>query len=138
MRALVVEDHAARVAWLRGALVGAVVDVTASVPQAIEWLNTREYDAVFLDHDLLPHHYPAYVDAPHETGQGVANWLADHPEAQPTAIVYVHSMNTIAGPRMLSALLGRRVAWIPFAVLQSCFYNLRDVLARDAVHRGAV
>ena len=47
---------------------GDLIDVACDVPQAREFLKTRVYDSIFLDHDLMPEHYGAEETDDERTG----------------------------------------------------------------------
>lgn len=118
---LIVEDDEMRCEWFRSRLRASRLDVTCDASLAIEWLSTRDYAALLLDHDLADEHY--YSDAPDDerTGYAVALWLALNPDRQREALIIIHSLNYAGAQRMLSTLLdaGRRAEHIPFHLLQS-------------------
>jgi CheY-like chemotaxis protein len=120
-RILIVEDDEARCAWFRERLTGRTLDVTCDVRVAIEWLATREYEAVLLDHDLADEHYFSNAPDDERTGYAVARWLADNPTAQRDALVIVHSLNYVGAQRMVNAMrdAGRDAEHVPFHYLQS-------------------
>jgi CheY-like chemotaxis protein len=121
-RVLIVEDDEGRCKWFRHRLGGGYeLDVTCSVPEAIGWLGAREYTLIMLDHDLREEHY--FSDEPDDerTGYGVAAWLAENPQTQPTVSVVIHSLNYEGARRMLDKLLGAGfdAEHVPFPYLQS-------------------
>jgi CheY-like chemotaxis protein len=120
-RVLIVEDDEARCAWFRERLTGRTLDVTCDVRVAIEWLATREYETVLLDHDLADEHYFSNTPDDERTGYAVARWLADNPTAQRDALVIIHSLNYVGAQRMIAVLrdAGRDAEHIPFHYLQS-------------------
>ena len=79
-----------------------------TVDQAIKLLQTRIYDAVFLDHDLGGHSYVESGGA-EPTGYDVAKWLSEHPEHKPKSI-YIHSMNPVGADKMHKLLPGSKLA----------------------------
>src|SRR5947209_13235574 len=120
-RILIVEDDETRCAWFRERLRGRTLDVTCDVRAAIEWLASREYDAVLLDPDLADEHYFSNVPDDERTGYAVARCLADNPTRQRDALIIVHSLNYEGALRMVNALrdAGRDAEHIPFHYLQS-------------------
>src|SRR5438046_2029460 len=54
---LILDDDERRHRWFIKRFTGDELDVAATVDEAKEFLNEKGYDAIFLDHDLLPHHY---------------------------------------------------------------------------------
>jgi CheY-like chemotaxis protein len=120
-RILIVEDDETRCDWFRRRLYTYELDVTCSVPEAIEWLAAREYETILLDHDLREEHYFSDERDDDHTGYAVAAWLAAHRDAQPAASVVVHSLNYEGARRMVEALLdaGFDAEHIPFPYLQA-------------------
>ena len=121
-RILIVEDDPARCEWFRRRLHGYELDVTCSVPEAIEWLGSREYETIMLDHDLREEHYFSDERDDDHTGYAVAAWLAAHRDSQPAAAtVVVHSLNYEGARRMVETLLaaGFDAEHIPFPYLQT-------------------
>lgn len=120
-RILIVEDDELRCEWFRSRLRAKHLDITCDASRAIEWLSSRDYSALLLDHDLAEEHY--FSDRPDDerTGYAVAQWLARNPDRQRDALIIIHSLNYAGAARMLSALLdaGRRAEHIPFHLLQS-------------------
>lgn len=109
MKVLVVEDDAVRIAWFRDSF-GDALDVTGDVDEAQRWLLTREYDALFLDHDL---------GTEPKVGRDVAKFLAAHPSVQPRLAITVHSMNIVSAPKIIRDLAEgeRHAMWVPFSSL---------------------
>ena len=81
-------------------------------------LGENSYDAIFLDHDLLPHHYDGEPDDQF-TGYAVAEWLNENPEINRAAAVIVHTRNADGAIRMVEKLRekGRQVEYVPFPLL---------------------
>ncbi|MCA1629540.1 MAG: hypothetical protein LC785_00780 [Acidobacteria bacterium] len=120
-RILIVEDDPARCEWFRRRLGSYELDVTCSVPEAIEWLGSREYETILLDHDLREEHYFSAERDDDHTGYAVAAWLAAHRDTQPSASVVVHSLNYEGARRMVEILLGAGfdAEHVPFPYLQT-------------------
>src|SRR5690606_23228548 len=74
--AFLLGDHERRHSWFQQRFAGAVLAIAATVEDAKKLLAADTYDAIFLDHDLLPHHY---VSNSHDdfanTGYAIAEWL---------------------------------------------------------------
>lgn len=99
-RILILEDDLERVRKFRAGLVGNEVEVVATSASAIHLLSTKDFDVVFLDHDLGGKVMQA---SGKETGYEVAKWLAANPDRQPPQII-VHSFNPAGAANMLSVL----------------------------------
>lgn len=111
-RVFILEDEEPRQQWFL-ARYAAVDKVTLAhnVPTALDILKAQsDYDLIFLDHDLNTE--PA-------VGRDVARWLAEHPTEQTSAVMIVHSMNAVSGPKICADLLraGREAYLIPYALL---------------------
>ena len=120
-RILIVEDDAVRCAWFRERLAGVECDVTCDVPQALAWLEERDYSGILLDHDLAEEHYFSNETDDERTGYAVALWLAQHPDRQRGATIIVHSLNYPGAQRMVEVLnkAGREAEHVPFHYLQT-------------------
>lgn len=95
------------------------LDTAVDPRTAIELLSENYYDAIFLDHDLLPEHYNSDERDDDRTGYAVASWLAAHPDVQPSAAIIVHTRNADGAMRMVELLrsAGRHAEYVPFPVL---------------------
>ena len=51
------DDDRRRHRWFEKRFAGDDLDIAESVEDAKKFLAESSYDAIFLDHDLLPHHY---------------------------------------------------------------------------------
>ena len=51
------DDDYRRHAWFEKRFTGDDLDIAETVAEAKTLLSETNYDAIFLDHDLLPHHY---------------------------------------------------------------------------------
>lgn len=121
MRILIVEDDETRCSWFREKLAGAELDVTCDVGQAKGWLAERDYQMIFLDHDLIEEHYFAIELDDEKTGYAVAAWLAANPDRQRDATILVHSLNYSGADRMLAVMRdgGREAEHVPFPYMQA-------------------
>src|SRR3979490_574767 len=122
-RILIVEDDELRRCWFREQFAQFECDVTDQVAVAIQWLTQRDYNLIFLDHDLAEEHYFVTVADDGLTGYTVAAWLAENPDQQAQAQIIIHSLNYAGSDRMLEVLLnaGRRAEHVPFPYLPSLF-----------------
>jgi CheY-like chemotaxis protein len=122
-RVLVVEDDYVRRAWFEQQFAQYERDVTDQVAVAIQWLGQRDYDLIFLDHDLAEEHYFEVMADDGLTGYVVAAWLADNPDRQTEAQIIIHSLNYPGSDRMLEVLrsAGRKAEHVPFPYLPSLF-----------------
>jgi len=118
---LILEDDEGRCYWFQQQLADREHDITCDIQQAIAWLETRDYEAILLDHDLTEEHYYSDAHDDEGTGYAIASWLAAHPERQPNATIVVHSLNYVGAKRMLDVLrdAGRTAEHVPFPYLQA-------------------
>src|SRR5438477_6976795 len=125
IRIFLLEDDKRRCEWFAKRFKGDVIDVACEVQQAKQLLQTRAYDSIFLDHDLMPEHYGADTTDDERTGYAIASFLAAHPELQRSATIMVHSFNADGGMRMVEELrnAGRDVDYIPFHFLKERLRN---------------
>jgi CheY-like chemotaxis protein len=89
MNVLVLEDDPNRQAKFKLGLIGTNFAIVATAQDAIRLLQTKQWDYLFLDHDLGGMQMCA--SGPN-TGYGVATWLRDHPDRKPKCII-IHSLN---------------------------------------------
>jgi CheY-like chemotaxis protein len=122
-RILLVEDDDRRRSWFSNRFVGHELDTTDDVSVALEWLLSRDYDLIFLDHDLALEHYEQEMADDGLTGFAVASWLAEHPERQPGCQIIIHSLNFPGSARMQQCLenAGRKAEHVPFPYLPALF-----------------
>lgn len=119
LRVFVLDDDLSRHDWFAKRFKGETLDVAVDPARAIELLSQNQYDAVFLDHDLLPEHYYADEFDDERTGYAVAAWLASNPERQTASTVVVHTRNADGAMRMVELLRrsGLHVDYVPFPLL---------------------
>ncbi len=120
IRVFLLDDDTRRHKWFADRFIGDHLDMAVTAAEAIELLSTRLYDAIFLDHDLLPEHYQSSTPNDDErTGYAVARWLASHPEEQPSSTIMVHTRNADGALRMVELLrrAGRQADYVPFPLL---------------------
>lgn len=117
---MLLDDDTRRHRWFAKRFDGDVLDIAETVEEAKELLLESSYDAIFLDHDLLPHHYEsnAHGDA-ENTGFAIAEWLNERPELQRAATIIVHTRNADAAVPMVQKLResGRNVEYCAFPML---------------------
>jgi len=120
MRVFVLDDDEERLKWFKRYFSKDQVDTALDVPSAIEMLDANDYDAVFLDHDLLPEHYGAKDHDDEHSGYAVAHALAQEAKRQRSATIIVHSLNPDGALRMTELLHGAGYAtdYIPFTMLE--------------------
>jgi hypothetical protein len=113
------DDDRRRHAWFTKRFKGDHLDIAETVEGALKLLNNNSYDAIFLDHDLLPEHYHAESADDERTGYAVALWLATHPEQQRASTIMVHTRNADGAMRMVEELrrAGRQAEYVPFPLL---------------------
>ncbi len=119
LRVFLLDDDALRHDWFAKRFTGDQLDVAIDPGRAIELLKGGFYDAIFLDHDLLPEHYYSETLDDERTGYAVAAWLAAHPEHQSASTIVVHTRNADGAMRMVEELrrAGRRTEYVPFPLL---------------------
>jgi CheY-like chemotaxis protein len=122
-RILIVEDDDRRRVWFETRFAECERDVTDQVAVAIQWLTKRDYDLIFLDHDLIEEHYFEAMADDGLTGYVVAAWLAQNPERQAHAQIIIHSLNFPGADRMIETLqrAGREAEHVPFPYLPELF-----------------
>ena len=116
----VLDDDTRRHRWFIKRFEGDEIDVAENVEEAKELLAAESYDAIFLDHDLLPHHYESNDHSDFgSTGYAIAEWLRERPELQRAATIVVHTRNAEAAVRMVEKLreTGRNVEYCAFPML---------------------
>ena len=114
------DDDVRRHRWFESRFDGDDLVIAETVEKAKELLDTNSFDAIFLDHDLLPHHYETNDhDDYARTGFGLAEWLNEHPDLQRAATIIVHTRNADAAIPMVQKLResGRNVEYVAFPML---------------------
>lgn len=100
MRILLVEDNAERQLWFLTQFAPSVdIDIAWVAPAAVALLQAHQYDAIYLDHDLLPHHNGFEDDG--SSGYEVAKFLCANP---PTCPIIIHSQNIYGSTRIAELL----------------------------------
>ncbi|HEX8072211.1 MAG TPA: cyclic-phosphate processing receiver domain-containing protein [Pyrinomonadaceae bacterium] len=120
LRVFLLDDDTRRHDWFARRFAGDRLDIAVAPAEAIELLSANHYDALFLDHDLLPEHYRTAEPTDEErTGYAVAAWLAARPEVQSGATVIVHTRNAGGALKMVNHLraAGRRAEYVPWTRL---------------------
>lgn len=114
------DDDERRHKWFQKRFAGDELDIADTVEKAKEFLSDTTYDAIFLDHDLLPHHYESNEhDDFDRTGYAVAEWLNEKSDLQRAATIIVHTRNADAAIPMVMKLResGRTVEYCAFPML---------------------
>ncbi len=114
------DDDQRRHRWFVKRFEGDELDIAETVEEAKELLSQYAYDAIFLDHDLLPHHYQSNDhDDFGSTGYAIAEWLYENRELNRAATVIVHTRNADGAVKMVEKLRdsGRQVEYVPFPML---------------------
>jgi hypothetical protein len=114
------DDDTRRHKWFEKRFKGDGLDVAENVERAKEFLAGRTYDAIFLDHDLLPRHYESNDhDDFANTGMAIAEWLNENSDLQRAATIIVHTRNADAAIPMVIKLResGRNVEYCAFPML---------------------
>ncbi len=114
------DDDRRRHRWFAKRFDGDDLDIAETVDEAKEFLEENSYDAIFLDHDLLPEHYESNDhDDFARTGYAIAEWLNENKEINRAATIIVHTRNADAAIKMVEKLreTGRQVEYVPFPML---------------------
>ncbi len=114
------DDDVRRHRWFEKRFAGDELDIAETVDEAKEFLRQHSYDAVFLDHDLLPEHYESNDhDDFARTGYAIAEWLSENKELQRSATFIVHTRNADGAFKMVEKLRdgGRQVEYVAFPML---------------------
>jgi CheY-like chemotaxis protein len=114
------DDDERRHKWFEKRFNGDELDIAETVEEAKQMLLEETYDAIFLDHDLLPHHYVSNDHDDFErTGYAVAEWLHEKADLQRAATIIVHTRNADAAIPMVQKLResGRNVEYCAFPML---------------------
>ena len=120
IRVFLLDDDERRHRWFATRFKGDFVDIASNVTEALQLLSASSYDAIFLDHDLLPHHYETNDhDDYARTGYAIAEWLNERPDLQRAATIIVHTRNADAAIPMVQKLreTGRNVEYVAFPML---------------------
>lgn len=114
------DDDERRHKWFEKRFVGDNLIVAETVEEAKEKLADGAFDAIFLDHDLLPHHYESNEHNDFEnTGYAIAEFLYERDDIQRAATIIVHTRNADAAIPMVMKLResGRNVEYCAFPML---------------------
>jgi CheY-like chemotaxis protein len=119
------DDDFRRHQWFSKRFEGDAIIFAENVSEAKESLAQNTFDAIFLDHDLLPHHYESHEPDDENTGYAIAHWLHENPQVQRSATIIVHTRNADAAIRMVEKLResGRTVEYVPFPMLDAKIKN---------------
>lgn len=114
------DDDRRRHRWFQKRFAGDELDVAETVEEAKQFLKENSYDAIFLDHDLLPHHYESNDhDDFANTGYGIVEWLCENEDLQRASTFIVHTRNADAAIPMVQMLRdsGRSCEYVAFPML---------------------
>ena len=114
------DDDERRHRWFERRFEGDELAIADNVEEAKQILAESTFDAIFLDHDLLPHHYETNDhDDYSRTGYAIAEWLNERQDLQKAATIIVHTRNADAAIPMVQKLResGRNVEYCAFPML---------------------
>ena len=119
IKVFLLDDDHRRHRWFIKRFEGDELDIAENVEEAKTLLQEDAYDAIFLDHDLLPEHYGAETNDDENTGYAIAKWLNKNNKLQNAATIIVHTRNSDGGMRMVEVLRenARQVEYVPFPLL---------------------
>ena len=123
---MLLDDDERRHRWFVKRFAGDFLDIAENVDEAKQLLTECNYDAIFLDHDLLPHHYESNDhDDGANTGYAIALWLNKNADLHRAATVIVHTRNADAAIPMVQKLreTGRNVEYCAFPMLDMKIRN---------------
>ena len=100
MKILVVEDNPYRIKKFKSELIGCAVDYTDNAYDGIILVREKEYDLIFLDHDLGGRELVSSKDS--NTGFQVAKAIKDTPNE--SALIIIHSANPVGAKNMQQEL----------------------------------
>lgn len=114
------DDHR-RHRWFKKRFSGDQMTIAETVAEARKLLQESSFDAIFLDHDLLPEHYESKKHDDENTGYAIARWLSENKRMQSAATIIVHTRNADGGMRMVELLRenARTVEYVPFPLLDA-------------------
>ncbi len=117
---MLLDDDQRRHRWFNKRFDGDDLHIAETVEEAKALLGEHNYDAIFLDHDLLPHHYESNDHGDFaNTGFAIAEWLNERADLQRAATIIVHTRNADAAIPMVQKLResGRSVEYCAFPML---------------------
>ena len=120
IQVFLLDDDERRHRWFETRFKGDSVIIAETVEEAKKCLEADAFDAIFLDHDLLPRHYETNDhDDYHNTGYAIAEWLNERDDLQRAATIIVHTRNADAAIPMVMKLResGRNVEYCAFPML---------------------
>lgn len=119
IRVFLLDDDKRRHEWFTERFKGDFLAISENVNDAREILSESSYDAIFLDHDLLPEHYNSSTRDDERTGYAIAVWLSQNPQFQRASTILVHTRNADGAIRMVEELRrsGRNADYVPFPLL---------------------
>ena len=120
------DDDRRRHRWFEKRFSGDDLDIAETVEAAKSFLVEGNYDAIFLDHDLLPHHYESNDhDDFASTGYAIAEFLNERSDLQRAATIIVHTRNADAAIPKVQKLreTGRNVEYVAFPMLDMKIRN---------------
>lgn len=139
MKVLFLDDDEKRYKFFRRARINDVIVWVKTADECICSLrdHSKEYDQIFLDHDLGGE---IYVDTAHKnTGSEVVRFISvqrDKLTFKEKVEIVVHSCNTVAGKEMVGNLtslgISDTVVYIPFTQLKNL---LRDDARANYPHK---
>jgi len=100
MKILILEDNVYRHHKFRIKFIGHLVTIVETVYECIDALESDEFDAICLDHDLGE---KEMVNSGDGTGYEVAVWLTKNKDRTPKHI-YIHSCNPVGAKNMKNVL----------------------------------
>jgi len=117
MNILILEDNQDRIDFFKRVYKNHTLYITSDIYLAHDYMHEKEFDILFLDHDLEPDNFTALKQG--RTGYDFCKSLVED-KLQRHALIYVHSCNPVGGQVMVNILQdnGYEAIWIPFHLLK--------------------
>ena len=118
MNIFILEDNDQRIKFFRKLFLDHNVICSTTVDDAIETVDSLEFDMIMLDHDLGGKLGMGFMQD--KTGLGLVDYIIDKDSQKNTSYI-IHSQNPVGAVRMLNALRdsGRKVRIKPFTLIYS-------------------
>lgn len=126
IRVFLLDDDTRRHRWFEKRFEGDELEIATTVGEAKIILSVGTFDAIFLDHDLLPHHYESNDHNDYaNTGYAIAEWLDQNDDLHRASTIIVHTRNADAAIPMVQKLResGRNVEYCAFPMLDMKIRN---------------
>lgn len=121
MKILILEDDDNRIKKFKENFIGCELFITPLPSQANKWLETEEFDFIFLDCDLSEEHYnnedwtkENYDRFGLDSGICTARFLGENTNLSKNATIIIHSLNPVGSLKMEDLCKLRNPKRIPY------------------------